>query len=101
MNHAVITANRLRDGVAVWRDAAGGWVEPFAQAAAFTPDDADAALAQAQTDIARQIVVGVYKAEVTVRDGDVTPQSVRETIRARGPSVRPDLGIQASADGAP
>ena len=99
MNHAVITANRLRDGVAVWRNAKGGWVEPITQAFAFTPEQVDAALAEAQADIPRQIVVGVYKTEVTVCDGEVTPGSVRETIRARGPSVRLDLGIQAQQAG--
>ncbi len=99
MNHAVITANRLCDGVAVWRNAAGDWVEPIAQAAVYASDHVDAVLAEAQKDVARQLVVGVYRTEIFAHDGRVTPGSVREMIRARGPSVRLDLGIQAHTDG--
>jgi sulfite reductase (NADPH) hemoprotein beta-component len=99
MPHAVITANRLTDGVAVWFGPDEKWVETFAHATVYDDKTAQAALAAAKATIARQEVVGVYEFPVTLRDGHAVPPNVRETIRARGPSVRPDLGLQAIGAG--
>ncbi len=99
MSHAVITANRLTDGVAVWFGPDGTWVDTFAHATVFEDEAVKAALAAAKATIARQEVVGVYEFPVTLRDGRAVPPNVRETIRARGPSVRPDLGLQAIGAG--
>jgi hypothetical protein len=48
-------------------------------------------LAVAAEDVLARRVVGPYAFEVTL--GDTGPQAIsqRERIRARGPSVRPDL----------
>ncbi len=99
MSHSIITANRLRDGVAVWRGPDGIWAEHFGRAEIFPASAAEAALAEAKLDVGRQVVVGVYAISVDVRDGMATPGNAREAIRARGPSVRLDLGVQAKAAG--
>jgi Protein of unknown function (DUF2849) len=88
----MLTANRLTDGtVLYWRS--GGWVEELGQGAVFAgAAEADAALAQAQTFVARNAVVNPYLFDV---HADGSPVKEREIIRARGPSVRDDLGKQA------
>jgi hypothetical protein len=92
----VITANRLIDGIVMFQDAAGGWVEDFASAAVY-PDAAatQAALALAKQDEARDLVVEPYAVVVELRNGHFAPKALRELIRARGPTVRLDLGKQA------
>ena len=92
----IITANRLIDGVVVFQDAAGGWVEDFARAAVCANAEATkAALARAKEDEARDLVVDVYAIVVELRNGHYLPKALRELIRASGPTVRLDLGKQA------
>ncbi|MBV9992579.1 MAG: DUF2849 domain-containing protein [Alphaproteobacteria bacterium] len=99
MARQMLTANRLRDGaVLYWRG--GGWVETLAEGEVHAdPAAADAALAAAQSFVARNEVVGTYLFDV---QPDGTPVKEREIIRARGPSVRDpilrkDGGKQAAA----
>jgi len=89
----VLTANRLAEGdVVYWR--AGAWVEAFGEAEVFEGDaDAKAALAAAQRCVAANSVVNPYLLEL--KDG--RPAKEREIIRALGPSVRVDLGKQATS----
>ena len=54
-----------------------------------------AALARAQEDEARNLVVEPYAVAVEERNGHVAPKALREAIRAAGPTVRRDLGKQA------
>ena len=88
----VLTANRLVDGaVLYWR--AGGWVEAFGEADVFAQnEEAKAALAKAQRFVAANAVVNPYL--FALQDG--RPAKERERIRALGPSMRTDLGKQAS-----
>jgi len=96
MPHFVVTASRLRDGAIVWATDAG-WSEHFAAAAIHDATTIETALATAAADIRTQRVVGVYKVEVSPTADGFEPVSVREIIRATGPSVRPDLGYAATA----
>ena len=91
----MLTANRLRDGaVLYWRGE--GWVETLAEGDVFAaPADADAALAKAQASVAGNEVVSPYLFEI---HADKSPVKEREIIRAMGPSVREDLGKQASSN---
>jgi hypothetical protein len=89
----IVTANRLIDGIVVFQDKAGGWSEDFARAAAH--EDATAALACAGEDVAASLVVDPYAIEVELRNGHYAPKTLREAIRAAGPTVRRDLGKQA------
>ena len=92
----IVTANRLADGVVVFQDAMGGWVENFAGVAVY-PDAATAkvALAQAGDAVGRAVIVDPYAIEVELRNGHYVPKALREAIRATGPTVRRDLGKQA------
>ena len=92
----VITANRLADGVVVFQTLDAGWSEDF-NGAAVQPDPAatKAALARAEEDAARNLVVDPYAVAVEIRNGAVVPKALREAIRAAGPTVRRDLGKQA------
>jgi hypothetical protein len=80
----IVTANRLTDGVVVYRDAREGWTREISEAQRFSPEVAAAALAEAQAQ--SRVVVGAYLVEID--DGAfVRRERQRETIRANGPSV--------------
>ena len=89
----IVTANRLIDGIVVFQDEAGGWSADFARAAVH--EDAAAALARAGEDVAASLIVDPYAVEVELRNGHYAPKTLREAIRATGPTVRRDLGKQA------
>jgi hypothetical protein len=92
----VLTANRLREGeVVYWK--AGSWFECFGEAEIFADKKAaEAALAGAQEAVKARVVVNPYLFEVRREEGRLRPVKERELIRAAGPSVRHDLGKQAS-----
>jgi hypothetical protein len=93
-----ITANRLHDGEVVYLTAAGAWSERLAEAAVAIDDAGSAALlAKAQADAAAARVVDPYAIDVDTGADEPRPLRYREVLRARGPSVRVDLGKQAEA----
>jgi len=92
----IVTANRLADGVVVFLDAEGDWVEDFARAAVYADAAAvAAALALGAEAVARSQIVDPYAVAVERRNGHYAPKALREAIRASGPTVRRDLGKQA------
>ncbi|GKX34999.1 MAG: hypothetical protein MnENMB40S_26170 [Rhizobiaceae bacterium MnEN-MB40S] len=92
----VLTANRLGDGIAVWLDANGRWLEQIDNALIARHDDAVAALEIAgKSAFNKNIVVDVALIDVEEIDGEIYPVRLRERIRAAGPTVRADLGKQA------
>lgn len=95
----MLTANRLVDGdVLYWK--AGQWVLSLRDADVFADaKDADAALASAQKFVADNVVVNPYLFDVKTDAKGVHPVKEREIIRAAGPTVRDDLGKQASGLG--
>jgi len=94
--HRMITANRLSDGVVVFQDVHGAWIEDFNHAALLSEEGAlPAALARAQQSAANNEVVEPYAIDLESRAGHFTPKALREAIRASGPTVRRDLGKQA------
>jgi len=99
MADRIVTANRLSDGLVVYLNGASGggsWSERIADARIAGDDaTADGLLARAEGPGQEVRVIGPYLIEVA-REGAVPrPVSHREAIRARGPTVRPDLGKQA------
>ena len=93
-----LTAHRLSDGVVVYRDAQGGWAETVGEAEVFgAKEAADAAEAAAAADVAAQLVISPYLIEVAAGADVAAPVSVREQIRALGPTIRTDLGKQAES----
>jgi hypothetical protein len=97
----IATANRLRDGVAVFLTPSGQWSEAIDEAALAQEPLAAAALeARAKDDERRTLVIGSYLIDAERRDGRVRAAHIRERLRALGPTVRPDLGKQADGKGA-
>lgn len=96
----VLTANRLDDGAVVYRTA-GRWSPRFDEAQVFEAEAAETALTAAAEDVANQLIVGPYLFAIEAVEGAIRPISVRENIRAKGPTVRTDLGKQAEPGLAP
>ncbi len=82
---SVVTANRTRDGIVIWRTA-HGWSDDLKDAAIVkTADDARKLLAEAVADDLG--AVGAYIAPVHISDaGSIAPGNLREEIRVRGTS---------------
>jgi len=93
----VISANRLTDGVVVFRAPDGGWVEQLRDAQILTDAAAaKAALAQVEADVKANLVIEVAPFEDTSKDGRVEPVHLRDKIRAKGPTTHPGHGKQAA-----
>jgi hypothetical protein len=95
----MLTANRLVDGdVLYWKN--GDWVLAIKDGDVFAdPKAADAALAAAQKFVTNNTVVNPYLFDVRTDAKGIHPVKEREIIRAAGPTVRDDLGKQASGLG--
>ncbi len=92
----VLTANRLSQGEVVYWSAAKGWVSALAEADAMDDATAEAALKGAAEWVRKREVVAAYLFDVRNEAGKIVPVKQREIIRAKGPTVRTDLGKQAS-----
>jgi hypothetical protein len=88
MTDKVLTANRLIDGVAVWLDASGQWIENLQDALVARHPEAVASLeAIGKRDFAQNLVVDVAVVDVQEQDGKLWPIRLRERIRAQGPTM--------------
>lgn len=97
----LITANRLRDGIAVFMTRSGEWSEVIDDAVLAQEPQAAAALeARAKDDEKKTIVTGAYLIDAERIGGRVRAAHIRERMRASGPTVRLDLGKQAEGKGA-
>jgi hypothetical protein len=93
MTLQALTANRLSDGIVVFRSKQG-WVERFPDAELFTdPAPAETALAAAKA--LPQALVDPYLIDIRLDGGQPVPVSYRERVRALGPTIHPDMGKQA------
>ncbi|MEZ5891325.1 MAG: DUF2849 domain-containing protein [Xanthobacteraceae bacterium] len=82
----VITANRLADGVVVYRGARGDWTTQITEAAVATtaPAASELLTAAVAEDV---LVVGPYVAPVELdSNGRSQPGNLRERIRVGGPT---------------
>jgi hypothetical protein len=96
----VLTANRLTDGEAVWYGG-GQWIETLAGADVVSDQAGEDRLeAAGKAASAANLVVDVNLIDVSLVDGVIHPQRLRERIRAAGPTNRLDLGKQARAEAA-
>lgn len=88
MSDKVLTANRLTDGIAVWLDANGQWVENLQDALVARHAECIASLeaigSQAYAD---NKVVDVNVIDVVGTHGKLWPLRLRERIRAQGPTM--------------
>ncbi len=92
----VVIANRLRDGIVVFLGNEKKWFERVEDCSPAADGEAAADLLSiGEAAVANQEVVGAELIEVEDRAGVLTPTKMREAIRAKGPTVRMDLGKQA------
>lgn len=92
----VLTANRLRDGDVVYLDSEHTWTGSLEFALALeTPEEQDAALVIADADVEARLVLDPYLFPIVKEDDHIRPTEQREIIRAKGPTIRLDLGKQA------
>ncbi len=92
----LVTANRLRDGIAVFLTRSGTWSEKIDEAAlALEPQAAAALEARAKDDEKATLITGSYLIDAERRDGRIRAAQIRERMRTLGPTVRLDLGKQA------
>jgi hypothetical protein len=92
----VVIANRLRDGVVVFLGTDGRWLETLEGCPASESEEASDALVEAaERAVQNQEVVGPELIEVQLQNGVLVPVKRREAIRAKGPTIRTDLGKQA------
>ncbi len=89
----IVTANRLTDGRVVFRTAEGRWSEHLAVAAVLDPTAAAEAVVAAAGDVAARRIVEPYAVEVIVGAAGPVPKTMRERIRAGGPTS----GTEAAA----
>lgn len=93
-----VTGNTLAAGEVVYFNPHGDWVTALANAAIADGEEAAHALLEKATPPdAESQVVGIYLFEVFPNGDNFKPASVRETIRAAGPTTHLDLGKQAEA----
>lgn len=97
----LVTANRLRDGIAVFMTRNGEWSESIDDAVlALEPEAAAALESRAKDDEKKTLVTGAYLVDADRVEGRVRASHIRERMRALGPTVRIDLGKQAEGKGA-
>jgi uncharacterized protein DUF2849 len=84
---SMVTANRTRDGIVIYRTAQHGWSSRLADAAIVrTSDDARALLVESIADDVGAI--GAYIAPVEIKDGgEIKPGNLREHIRSEGLTI--------------
>ena len=86
-NMEILTGNELMSGATVYLDRDGKWVEELQRARVFLKEEAearDAALAATNRTLR---VVSLEVETVTLRDGLIYPDRIRERIRAEGPTA--------------
>jgi hypothetical protein len=92
----IITANHLIGGDVVFL-AENGWSPNVDRALVADDETTLATLEKRAADAeAMNIVVGAYTVEVRREGSRIVPLHYREVMRTRGPTVRPDLGHQAT-----
>lgn len=84
----IISANRLFDGVVVYRSPSGAWTQTLDRAELFADDSAtQKGLTSAKDDVARNLVLDPFLVEVAAGADGPHPLRLRDRIRARGPTI--------------
>ncbi|MEJ0093126.1 MAG: DUF2849 domain-containing protein [Methylocella sp.] len=96
----VVSANRLTDGVVVYLGRDGSWVRSLDDARLFVSSvEEQAGLEAAEKDAKRNLVVEPFVVEVIAGEGGVDAVSLRDKIRAHGPTINyTDGGTRAGAE---
>lgn len=83
----ILTGNELTSGATVYLNAQGQWVEDLQSARVFLAEEAearDAAIAATKKTLR---IISLETEKVSLADGVVTPERLRERIRAKGPTA--------------
>lgn len=83
----ILTGNELMSGATVYLDAGGHWVEDLQQARVFAKSEAEAKEAAIAATKKTLRIVSLETETVTIRDGVIYPDRIRERIRAEGPTA--------------
>jgi hypothetical protein len=84
----MIIANRLTDGLVVFYTSGGDWSSEIDQGLVLDdPDEQERRLSDAKSQEERCVVIDPYLIEVASDSGHLRPTSIREAIRAFGPTV--------------
>jgi len=84
----VVSANRLADGVVVYAGPGGVWFERLEGARILASGgEAEVALAAASEDVRRNLIVDPCLVDVVEEACVLRPLTLRESIRARGPTI--------------
>ncbi len=100
MTGKILTANMLRDGLAVFLTQDQVWSARVDDAhVAHGEDEAKALEDKGLADERANLVVDAYLVAADIAEGGIKTEHIRERIRTLGPSVRRDLGKQANGAG--
>ncbi|MCD7060048.1 DUF2849 domain-containing protein [Pelagibacterium xiamenense] len=83
----ILTGNELLSGAVVYLDGEGHWGEDLQKARVFAKDDAEARDAAIAATQATGMVISIEAEAVSVEDGVIVPNRIRERIRAEGPTT--------------
>ncbi len=83
----ILTGNELLSGATVYLDRNGSWVEDLQQARVFLKEEAEARDAAIAATKKTMRIVSLETETVTLRDGVIHPDRIRERIRAAGPTA--------------
>jgi hypothetical protein len=83
----ILIGNELTTGSAVYLSKTGEWVEDLQQVRLFGKDEAEARDAALAASKKTGRIVSLEIETVSVQDGIIVPDRLREKIRARGPTA--------------
>ncbi|MDC9824153.1 DUF2849 domain-containing protein [Devosia sp. ZB163] len=83
----ILTGNELMSGATVYLDRSGKWVEELQQARVFLKEESEAKDAALAVTKKGGRVISLEVETVTLRDGAIYPDRIRERIRAEGPTA--------------
>jgi len=83
----ILTGNELMSGATVYLDRAGKWVEELQQARVFLAEEAEAKDAAVAATKKTGRINSIEVETVSLRDGVIHPDRIRERIRAEGPTA--------------
>ena len=83
----ILTGNEVMSGATVYLDRDGKWVEALQQARVFLKEEAEARDAAIAATKKTMRINSLEIETVTLRDGAIHPDRIRERIRAEGPTA--------------
>ena len=83
----ILTGNEVMSGATVYLAKTGEWVEELQQARVFLKEEAEARDAAIAASKKTMRINSLEVETVTLKDGTIVPDRIRERIRAEGPTA--------------